>query len=122
MKKKDILEREVFLNVYSEFNNWMHSIGFRPGSYKESSTNLDYHYSLYDKYIDSMFSVECYVHDVLDFHIRFLRDRFEHKFMIVGNLGGMSEVYYLNDFKNLLYNELKALKEQKLNALNEILL
>ena len=118
-----ILKRTEFLNVYSEFNKWLFSIGFREGHYwNESSTSSDVHYSHYDKFIDSLYSVEHYVHDTLKLSIRFMRDRYEHKFMFVGMglFGGYSAIYTLEQTKELILNKAKEIKAEKLSELNAV--
>lgn len=117
----EILERQRFLDVYSEFNKWLYSLGFRQGHYwKESATLSDYHWSHYDKDIDSLHSVECYVHDVLKLEIRFLRDRHEHKFMFVGGMGSTSIIYTIDQMKELILNDVKELKNEQLSKLNSL--
>jgi hypothetical protein len=55
-KDKKFEGRQKFLDVYSEFNEYIESLGFRLGHYwKENTTAHDFHYSFYDKYIDSLF-------------------------------------------------------------------
>lgn len=117
----NILEREKFLKVYSEFNEWLSSLGFRAGHYwKESATSNDFHYSHYNEYIDALHSVEHYVHDVIKLSIRFLRDRHEHKFMFVGNIGSFSETYTIEQTKELILAEVKKLRDEKLAELKEL--
>jgi hypothetical protein len=77
----EILERQRFLDVYTEFDRWLLSFGFRSANTKESMEHLNYHWVHYDKHIDSLYSVECYLHDTLKLSIHFLRDRYEHKFI-----------------------------------------
>lgn len=117
----EVLERKQFLNVYFEFNNWLSSIGFRSAKYNEGCSYTQFHYSDYDKFIDSMHSVECYLHDTLDWSIYFLRDRNEHKFMFVGNLGAHSEVYSLEEMKELILIQLRELRDVKLSELNKLI-
>ncbi len=119
MKKKEIEDRLKFLDVYSEFTKWLHSLGFREGHYwRESATADDCHYSHYDKHIDALFSVEHYVHDVLNLSIRFLRDRNEHKFMFVGNVGSFSETYTIDQTKEIILNDVKRIRDEKLSELS----
>lgn len=112
------LERQRFLDVYAEFNKWLNSLGFRHGHYwKESTTPLDFHWSHYDKDIDSLYSVECYVHDTLKLSIRFLRDRNEHKFMFVGEMGAASTTYSIGETKELILLEVRRLRDEQLSKL-----
>lgn len=117
-----ILNRLTFLKVYEEFNDWLNLIGFKPGHYwNDCTTAMDCHYSHYDKHIDSLFGVECYVHDILDFKIRFLRDRNEHKFiMVLGLMGTHSETVSLEEMKKVIFAQVSNLKEEKLEMLNSI--
>jgi hypothetical protein len=96
----EILERQIFLDVYTEFDRWLLLLGFRSPNTKESMGHLNYHWGHYDKHIDSLYSVECYFHDTLKLSIHFLRDRHEHKFMFVGEMGSCSELQTLNKQKN----------------------
>jgi hypothetical protein len=117
----EILERQRFLDVYSEFNKWLYSLGFRQGRYfKETSTPLDYHWSHYDKDIDSLHSVECYIHDTLNLAIRFLRDRHEHKFMFVGEMGSSSITYTIDQTKELILNDVRKLRDEQLAKLSAL--
>lgn len=117
----EVLERKQFLDVYAEFNTWLRSIGFRAGDIHESSTCLDFHWSHYNEDIDSLHSVECYLHDVVNLAIRFLRDRHEHKFMFVGIMGSSSEVYTLEETKELILNDVRRLRDEQLLKLNALL-
>lgn len=115
----EILERQKFLDVYSEFTKWLYSLGFRQGHYwKESATPNDCHYSHYDKHINALYSVEHYVHDVLKLSIRFLRDRHEHKFMFVGDMGSYSEIYKIEQTKELILIEVRKLRDEQLSKLS----
>lgn len=117
----EILERQKFLDVYSEFTKWLYSLGFRQGHYwKESATPNDYHYSHYNKHIDALYSVEHYVHDVLGLSIRFLRDRYEHKFMFIGDIGLYSETYTIEETKELILNDVRRLRDEQLSKLGAL--
>ena len=117
----DLKERQKFLDVYTEFNDWLSTIGFRRGHYwTESTTSSDYHYSMYDKYIDALYGVEHYVHDILKFDIRILRDRNEHKILFVGNAYTFSEVYSLENAKQEILNELRTIRDTKLKELETL--
>lgn len=121
LEKREILDRKMFLNVYSEFDNWLRSIGFRAGHYwKECATSLDFHYSHYDNDINSLYGVECYMNDTLKLAIRFLRDRNEHKFMFVGEMGASSEVYSIEKTKELILSQVRELRDEKLSKLKEL--
>lgn len=121
MKRKtqdtEIAERKKFLAVYEEFNAWLRSIGFRQGNVDESSTPADYNYSFYDKHIDSLVGVECYIQETLNLSIRFLRDRNEHKFMFVGNMGSHSEVYTIEEATKIILEDAKRIRDIKLAEL-----
>lgn len=117
-----ILERQRFLDVYTNFDNWLSSLGFRTGHYwTESSTSMDCHYSHYDKHIDSLYSVEHYIHDTVNLSIRFLRDRYEHKFMFVGKIGDHSKVYSVDEIKEIIVTEVKFLRDKQLKQLSSIM-
>lgn len=116
----EILERQRFLDVYSEFNRWLLSLGFRSANYKESMGHLNYHYTHYDKHIDSLHSVECYLHDTLKLSIHFLRDRYEHKFMFVGVMGSVSETTNIEQTKELILIEVRKLRDEQLSKLGAL--
>jgi hypothetical protein len=121
LKQMEINERLRFLDVYSEFNTWLRFIGFRTGHYwNESSTHMDVHYSYYSDVIDSLHSVEHYVHDILKFSIRFLRDRNKHYFVVVGEGYSYSEPLTIDQFKEEILNNLKKIKDHKLSELNSL--
>lgn len=115
------LERQKFLDIYNEFDRWLLSLGFRQGHYyKESSTAMDYNYSHYEKYIDSLYSIEHYIHDCLKLSIRFIRDRYEHKFMFVGDFGSHSETHTLKETKEVILIECRTLKAYMLEKYNAL--
>lgn len=121
LEQKEMTERKVFLDVYHDFNTWLRSLGFRAGKYTECATPADYHYSWYDKYIDSLHGVELYFHDTLKISIRFLRDRNTHKFMFVaGSIGEHGEVRSIEQVKELLLNKVREIRDEKLAALKEL--
>lgn len=115
------MERENFLEVYSDITKWLTDKGFRLGHYwNESSTPMDYHYSHYEEHINALFGVEHYVHDILGFDIRFMRDWNEHKFMFIGELGKYSDTYKPEKFKEKIIFLLKDMKNQKIRELSKI--
>lgn len=118
MAKNKDEERKEFLNVYREFNEWLGSIGFKSGDYKETATSMCYHYTHYDKHINSLYGVEMYKHKTLPMKIYFMRDRNEHKFMFVGSLGSCSEVMTLEKTKELILTDLCKLRDEFLSQLD----
>ena len=114
-----ILERKQFLDVYSKFDEWLSSIGFRSGCYEQGSY-YNYHWSHYDKYIDSLYSVELYLHDTLKLSIRFMRDRNIHKMMFVGEMGSCSETYNISEMKELILIEVRKLRDEQLSKLSAL--
>lgn len=117
-KTNEILERKKFLDVYTEFNKWLHSLGFRCANSKERGTHLDFHWSHYDCQVDSLYSVECYFHDTLKLSIRFLRDRNEHKIMFVGEMGSYSETSNIDETKELILIQVRELRDEQLSKLS----
>ena len=116
MNNKEIKKRTVFLQKYTDFDNWLFKLGFnRDKSYK--STPLDFHYSWYNEKIDSMYSVEHYINKRLNMSIRFLRDKNKHLFMVVGELGCYSELLNINEFKELIRQEVIKLRNERLEEL-----
>jgi hypothetical protein len=118
LEKKEFEEREKFLNVYQDFDAWLSSFGFER---KFTNTGLDIHYYFYDDYINSLYGVEHYVIESLNFSMRFLRDRFEHKFMFVGKLGSFSETYNIDEMKQFIYQEVEKLLHEKLTELKPLI-
>ena len=116
-----ILKRTEFLNVYSEFNKWLLSIGFREGHYWNENSISNYHWSHYDELISPMHGVEHYVNDPLEYSIYFMRDRNKHLIMFVGGLfGGHSALYSIEQTKELILNKAKEIKAEKLSELNAV--
>jgi len=119
MKKDKKIERQGFLDVYTEFTQWLNILGFRSAHYwKEGSTILDYNWTYYDEYIDSLYGVECFIHDIIKLEIRFLRDRNEHKFMFVYSFVDTSSIYSIEDGKELILNEVRRLRDEQLSKLS----
>jgi len=116
----EILERQRFLDVYTEFDRWLLSLGFRSANTKESMGHLNYHWGHYDKHIDSLYSVECYLHDTLKLSIHFLRDRHEHKFMFVGEMGSSYETTNIEQTKGLILIEVRKLRDEQLTKLSAL--
>jgi hypothetical protein len=118
----EIKNRQKFLDIYSLFNAWLLQIGFREGHYwNEATSYADYHYSHYDNEINSLNGVELYVHDVLKLQIRFLRDRYEHKMMFVGDMGSFSKIYNINEAKELILIDVRKIRDDQLAKLNPLL-
>lgn len=119
-KKKKLQEeleyekRKQFLNSYNtEFDQWMSALHFKT---IRSNTVADYHYSHYNEFVKALYGVEVYRNEFLNIDVRFIRDFDEHKFMIVGIMGGYSEVYSMEKFKSLILEGVqKSLKEIKEN-------
>lgn len=109
-EEKVIME---FIEQYNAFNKWLLSIGFKS---IPSNTQLDYHYSYYNKHIDSLSSVEHYRHTILETSIRFLRDRNEPIFYVIAE----DETYSIQEFKEYIFNLLTNIKNEKIEKLNSI--
>lgn len=121
MKEEKFDIRMEFLNKYNEIDLFLESLGFRTGHYwKENSTVNDYLYEEYRKNIDPLYGIEHYIHDVLNLSIRFIRDRNEHRIMFVVDIMGLSDSYSLDEAKDLILNQVRELKNEKLNELNSI--
>lgn len=116
----EILERQKFLDIYTDFDRWLLSLGFRSANTKESMGHLNYHWRHYDKYIDSLYSVENYLHDTLKLSIHFLRDRYKHKIMFVGEMGSFSETKTIEHTKELILIEVRKLRDEQLSKLSEL--
>ena len=109
-------KRKQFLQAYTDFNNWLLKLGFESDK-SYNSTHLDCHYSWYDNKIESLCSVEHYINKRLQISLRFLRDRNEHKFMVVGECGSHSELLSLDDFKKEIKDEVIRIRNEKLEEL-----
>jgi hypothetical protein len=121
MNKKEFKARQEFLNKYKEIDILLESLGFRVGHYfKESATVYDILYTEYRKYINPLYAVEHYVHDILDIQIRFIRDWNEHRIMFVVDIMTLSDSYSLEGAKELIIKMVKDIKDKKLNELNLI--
>lgn len=113
-------ERQKFLDVYNDFDKWLYSLGFRSGNWKESSNHLAYNYSHYEQKINALYGVEVYINEVLNLALYFNRDRYEHKFMFVGEMGMHSETLSLVEMMDSIAKDCRRLKEQKLKDLELI--
>lgn len=114
----EILERQKFLDVYTEFDRWLLSLGFRSANTKESMGHLNYHWGHYDEHINSLYSVECYLHDTLKLSIYFLRDRYVHKIMFIGEIGSYSETTTIDETKELILIQVRKLRDEQLSKLS----
>jgi hypothetical protein len=116
----EILERQNFLDIYSEFDRWLLSLGFRSANTQESMGHLNYHWGHYDKHITSLYSVENYLHETLKLSIHFLRDRYEHKIMFIGEMGSYSETTTIEQTKELILIEVRKLRDEQLSKLSAL--
>lgn len=119
MTKNEMKSRMDFLSKYEEFDKWLLSIGYVSG--KIGSIQA-YHYSVYDNHIDSLYSVEYYVNDILRTEISFIRDRTEHKFIIVGEMGSFSEPISIDEMKTFITAVTLKEKNNLLHKLESIIL
>lgn len=107
----DFINRKHFIEKYTEFDKWLMSIGFRIGHYwKEPAPH---YYSHYGEIIDSMYSTERYVHDILKTNVCFIRDRNKHLFFNLFTL----KLYTIEQFKDLILEDAKRIKEENLKQL-----
>lgn len=117
---KEEKDRKEFLIIYSEFDKYLLSLGFRKSTYNETSTFNDYHYSYYDNYVSSLYGVECFKHDILQFSIRFLRDRYEHKFLLLFVEEKELTTTTIQESKEIILTIVRQLRDEKLLALNKL--
>ena len=124
IKKSDIEERQKFLTIYTEFNRWLESIGFRQGHYwNESSTNLDVNYWTDEKdklYVDCLHGVEHYVNDTLELNIRILRDRNTHTIYEIAGAMQRTIGIPLEEYKQGLLTYCTGIKNEKLKKLEKL--
>ena len=106
-------KRKKFLKKYAKFDKWLNSKGL---SQQQSNTVFDYHYSFYDKKVDSMHSVECWRNPILKISIRFLRDRNKHLFYIIDQ----DVLLSLKEFKKTIKIILNLEIDKQLKQLNEL--
>lgn len=119
-REAEIQERQEFIDVYTEFNKWLRHLGFRSANYKESMSPLSYSWSHYNEHIDSLFGVEYYICEPINYRIYFLRDRYEHKLMFVGEIGSCSEVITLEQAKEVILKDVRMYRDEKLSELQKI--
>jgi len=121
MKKKEIKQRLEFINEYSKVDKFLIDLGFRSGHYwNDSSTPSDIYYDQYRKYIDGLYGIEHYIHDILKLSIRFIRDRNEHRIMFINGYISLSDSYDIEGFKKLVLDEVISIRDRKINELNLI--
>ena len=113
--ENEIKERQKFIDIYNDIDKGLRSLGFRSGN-----NNLAYNYSHYNKKIDSLYGVEVYINEVLNLALYFNRDRYEHKFMFVGEMGMHSDTLSLVEMMDSISKDCRALKEKKLKELELI--
>jgi hypothetical protein len=115
---KQIKERQVFLDVYNDFDDWLNGLGFRMGHYwKESGGALDCNYW---KDIESLRSVEHYVNDTLQLSIRFIRLREEHSFHIICGYMLLSRKLSMTEMKDHIFSICQEIKKKKLDKLESL--
>jgi DNA relaxase NicK len=111
-------KRNRFIEKYQKFDKWLYSIGFRSATFKENSTYLDYNYHTD---IDTMYAVECYIHDTLKLSIRFIRENKRHIFYVTGGAPYERSVgIKLVDFQKDIFRQVTELKRKKIQELNKI--
>lgn len=116
----EIKERQKFIDIYNDFDKWLRSLGFRSGNYRESSSYSAFNYSHYEEKIKSLYGVEVYINEVLNLALYFTRDRYEHKFMFVGEMGMHSDTLSLVEMMDSVSKDCRALKDKKLKELELI--
>lgn len=110
-------DRKKFLLDYTQLDNRLHELGFKC---VKTNTPADYHYSHYNKIIDDLYGVEHFVNETLNLSIRFLRDRHEHKIMMVGTVMQAGNVYTLKEADLCITHWVKDQKTELLEKLNLI--
>ena len=118
IEKRNFERRVKFLKIYTDFDKWLINTLY----FKDTHINgvRDYNYSHYKKYIESLYGVEHYKQDSIRLSLIFIRDRHEHKFMFIGEMGSISKVYTINKFKKLIIEDVKRLRDEKLKELDKI--
>jgi len=116
--KLRISERQRFIDVYNNFNSWLHSIGFRQANLKEVGGHLDNNF--WTNEIESMHSVEQYVHDVLGWRIWFIREQNRHVFYLIVGFMNRSDELTIEEFTKYILTTVKRMRDEKLVQLNAI--
>lgn len=116
---EEIEERQKFLDIYHNFNEFLYSLGFRVASIKESMRPED-NCIFETNQFKSSHGVERYIHDILNLSVRFCRNHYKHEFVIVGNWNHFSEIIDIEIFKNHIKDWVIQTHSKKLNELNSI--
>lgn len=117
--KNEIDDMTEFLAVYTTFDKWLGFLGFK---HVNSSSIADYHFSVYDKYVDSLYGIEHYAHDILGLSIRFIRDRNEHKFLFLDSQDELPpyKTISIEDMRTQVLDLVRKTRDEKLAALNTL--
>lgn len=115
-QKKEYDERKIFVDKYSRFTIWLYDLGFRSAYFGERGRPLDYFYEIYHDYIDHLTGIEYFIFDDLGIHLRFIRDRDEHKVMFIQYSMDFKCVP-LEDAKEFILNKVKMRKDELLQKL-----
>ena len=121
ISKVDILERELFLRTYEEFDTWLRGIGFKIANLEEYYRANAVHYSHYEQFIDALCSTEVYINHAINMRIMFQRDRYEHKYMLVGGIVcSCSKVMTEKEFKDQLIKDVRKYRDEKMGELGKL--
>ena len=113
MNNNEFSEMELFVSKYQDFYNYIDKLGYSvEKSYKKTTTVLDYYYSHYEKFND-IYGIEVYRNELLDFDIRFLLCRDEHKIVfITGEFGDATEPLSIDEAKKFVYSISKHIYDE----------
>lgn len=107
----DLTNRILFLQKYEEFYAELRRIGFI--QHKNLLTKDEVHYKEYNTHINALGSVERYNHPVLKLSLRFIKDRYKHRLLIINgahNVAGPVDLStYLTQVKKNVKTEAKLL-------------
>lgn len=110
-----ISERQRFLDVYDNFNEWLRYLQFKQG---DGGTELDCNYW---HEIDTIYGVEHYMNNALNISLRFMRERNKHIFYIICGPFIRSYPLTIDEMKIEVMKDVRSIKDEKLKELSKIL-
>ena len=120
--KINILERQSFLDVYSEFNNWLTKyVGFKDKSMAMREGDCMTMNNIIVNEINTLWGVEHYTIEALNLSIYFARERNRHIFYVVEGFFARSAPLTIEEFKADIVKQVTARREKKMEDLSELL-
>lgn len=120
--KINILERQAFLDVYSEFNNWLiKCVGFKDVSMKIRFGDCNTLNNVITNEIDTLYGVEHYFIEALNLSLYFARERNKHIFYVVEGFFARSAPFTLEEFKADIVKQITERRNKKMDDLSKLL-